>query len=216
VEGKKRDGSTSTCSIWGDGVIRQTRGFTSESAAYITLALMNSVGNVYRCPNCNAVISASSETCASCGASFYGPTSWKPKLEGEKETDVALPGFSFVIAEGFFFASLFELGALGWSRVSAAGASSHSLGGIALWAVFIAVWTIARCTVLAKLRLPRASVSIGLFRLSAVLLCLQVVALFFVFPIIVVILTPVTLGLPFILTLVANIRVIAAAARHEG
>jgi hypothetical protein len=184
------------------------------------------MNSVYRCPNCYAVVAASSEACVSCGASFDGPLAWKPELEGAKEPAVALPGFSFVIAEGFFFAVLFALGAYGWSRVSDGGASSRSFEATALWhlfrfgngewGVFIAAWAIARCTLLAKVRVPRTSASIGMFRLSAVLLCLQFVTLLLVGPIFSIIVTPLTLGLPFVLTLVANIRVIAGAAKHEG
>jgi hypothetical protein len=132
-----------------------------------------------------------------------------------------LPETSFVIAEGFYLAVLFALGSHIWARMAGSDRSVGTAGfwylfrlDQGVWLAFLGLSALARWTWLDKLRLPATSASVGWFRASAVLCCAQLTALFLVGPIFSVIFAPFTLGVAFILTFVANVRVIIGVMRR--
>ena len=67
----------------------------------------------YQCPNCNAEILPTAQSCATCGASFVEGSAWKPitKFEAEQQPATTLNLALAVLGIAFLVATFFPIGA---------------------------------------------------------------------------------------------------------
>lgn len=183
---------------------------------------MNTVEILYLCPTCYAIVDRQAAACK-CGASFDGASVLKPLPEAATG-GTKLPGISFVIAQGFFFSVLFAIVTFGWNWITQTSGSSRTLGSLALWHLFrfgggawlpfLVLAALLRWTVLAEIHFPESKSGKTLLRWSAFLFVLQLAALLVLGPIHSLVVAPFTLGLAFLLTLVANYRIAMGVIRR--